>query len=184
MALGSEVCNMVTHWEHEYDDVDEKENLSTNVLKEIEQTDSDAELMKIAKREWLMGNTLLAIKSAYKAAIHGNAKAQTFLGEAYELGAGVERDDAEAVKWYTKASMQMDQKALSLLAVYYYFGTVVEKDEALAEAMFLVTSQRKQSKHYLKKWYNVDIEKDSSFCYHNSLEEAYQRINRFVNGQC
>ena len=136
---------MVTHWEHEYDDVDELECMSTNVLEEIAQTESDTELMKIAKREWKMGNELLAIKSAYKAAIHGNAKAQTFLGEAYELGAGVEKDDEEAVKWYTKASMQMDQKALSLLAVYYYFGTVVEKDEALAEAMFLVSSQRKQS---------------------------------------
>ena len=73
---------MITHSEHEYDDVDERESMSTNVLKEIEQTDSDAELMKIAKREWLMGNTLLAIKSAYKAAMQGNAKAQTFLGEA------------------------------------------------------------------------------------------------------
>ena len=30
------------------------------------------------------------------------------------------------------------------------------------------------------KWYNVDVEKDSSFCYHNSLEEAQQRIERFV----
>ena len=171
---------MVTHWEKEYDDVDETECMSVNVLKEIGQTDLDAELMKIAKREWMMGNTLLAIKSAYKVAMHGNAKAQAFLGEAYELGVGVEKDDEEAVKWYTKASMQMDQKALSLLAVYYYFGTVVEKDEALAEAMFLVSSQRKQSKHYLKKWYNVDVEKDSSFCYHNSLEEAQQRIERFV----
>lgn len=172
---------MVTHWEHEYDDVDETECMPTNVLEEIAQTESDNELMKIAKREWQMGNELLAIKSAYKAAIHGNAKAQTFLGEAYELGAGVEKDDEEAVKWYTKASMQMDQKALSLLAVYYYFGTVVEKDEALAEAMFLVSSQRKQSKYYLKKWYNVDVEKDSSFCYHNSLEEAQLRINRLFH---
>lgn len=151
----------------------------TNVLEEIAQTDSDVELMKIATREWLMGNTLLAIKSAHKAAVHGYAKAQTFLGEAYELGVGVERDDVEAVKWYTKASMQMEQKALSLLAVYYYFGTVVEKDEALAEAMFLVSAQRKQSKHYLKKCYNVDVESDSSFCYHNSLEEAQMRIKRF-----
>ena len=159
----------------------EKECISVDVLEEIAKTDSDAELMKIAKREWLMGKELLAIKSAYKAAIHGNAKAQTFLGEAYELGAGVEKDDEEAVKWYTKASMQMDQKALSLLAVYYYFGTVVEKDEALAEAMFLVSSQRKQSKHYLKKLYNVDVEKDSSFCYHNSLEEAQLRINRLFH---
>ena len=171
---------MITHWEHEYDDVGEMECVSANVLKEIEQTDSDAELMKIAKREWQIGNTLLAVKSAYKSAMHGNAKAQTFLGEAYELGAGVERDDAEAVKWYTKASKQMEEKALSLLAVYYYFGTIVEKDEALAEAMFLVSAQRTQSKHYLKKWYNVDVERDSSFCYHDSLEDAQSRIEQFI----
>lgn len=163
------------------DDLSETECMSTDVLEEIAQTDLDAELMKIAKREWQMGNELLAIKSAYKAAMYGNAKAQAFLGEAYELGVGVEKDDEEAVKWYTKASKQMEQKALSLLAVYYYFGTVVEKDEALAEAMFLVSSQRKQSKLYLKKWYNVDVEKDTSFCYHNSLEEAQLRIKRFFH---
>ena len=171
---------MITHWGNDYDDVKELECMSTDVLEEIAQTESDVELMRIAKRELLMGNTLLAIKSAYKSAMHGNAKAQTFLGEAYELGAGVEKDDEEAVKWYTKASKQMEQKALSLLAVYYYFGTVVEKDEALAEAMFLVSSQRKQSKRYLKKWYNVDVENDTSFCYHNSLEEAQLRVERFV----
>ena len=155
------------------------ECLAVDVLTEIAQADSDVELMKIARREWAVGNELLAVKSAYKAAMRGYTEAQTLLGEAYELGTGVEKDDEEAVRWYTKAAIQMDLKALSCLAVYYYFGTVVKKDEALAEAMLLISSKRKQSKQYLRKWYNVNVNENSSYCYHNSLEEAYQRIERF-----
>jgi FOG: TPR repeat, SEL1 subfamily len=38
----------------------------------------------------------------------GDAAAQVQLGDAYDIGAGVKRDVAEAVKWYRKAAEQGD----------------------------------------------------------------------------
>jgi len=166
---------MIAYYDEEFDDANLSESISICTLEEITKADSDAELMAIANWEWKMGNRLMAIKSAYRAAANGYAKAQTFLGERYELGDAVEKDDAEAVKWYTKAALQMDVKALSCLACYYHLGKVVKKDKVLAEAMFLTSS-----KLYLKSWYNVDVNKDESYCYHNSLEDAYQTIEQFI----
>ena len=174
---------MIVYYGEEYEDAGLTESISMRTLEQIAKADTDIELMAIAHREWNMGNRLLAVRSAYKAATHGYAKAQTFLGERYELGDGVEKDDEEAVKWYTKAAIQMDIEALSCLACYYHLGKVVKKDEALAEAMFLVSSKSKHSKLYLKSWYNVDVNKSGSYCYHNSMEEAYQTIEQFIESE-
>ena len=113
---------MIAYYDEEFDDANLSESISICTVEEITKADSDAELMAIANWEWKMGNRLMAIKSAYRAAANGYAKAQTFLGERYELGDAVEKDDAEAVKWYTKAALQMDVKALSCLACYYHLG--------------------------------------------------------------
>ena len=49
----------------------------------------------------------------------GDAKAQTLLGIFYQLGAGVPKDDAEAVKWYRKAADQGYATAQFNLGVIY-----------------------------------------------------------------
>ena len=41
----------------------------------------------------------------------GDASAQFFLGSFYALGAGVLKDDVEAVKWYRKSAEQGDDSA-------------------------------------------------------------------------
>ena len=40
---------------------------------------------------------------------------QKELGSCYETGSGVEKDDAEAVKWYRKAAEQGDEEAKNVL---------------------------------------------------------------------
>jgi hypothetical protein len=61
------------------------------------------------------------------------AEAQRMLGELYEDGhGGVDKDEAEAVKWYRKAVEQGTRPAIRVLARNYRRGIGVEKDEAEA----------------------------------------------------
>ncbi len=62
----------------------------------------------------------------------GDADAQFNLGFTYAQGAGVTKDDAEAVKWYRKAADQGDASAQFILGVIYEGGRGVTKDEAEA----------------------------------------------------
>jgi TPR repeat protein len=62
----------------------------------------------------------------------GNAQAQSLLGIFYYKGISVEKDCAEAVKWFRKAAEQGNAQAQSLLGLNYYQGTGVEKDYAEA----------------------------------------------------
>src|ERR1043165_9947716 len=52
----------------------------------------------------------------------GDAKAQTELGQIYEVGQGVKQDYAEAVKWYRKAAEQDYDEAENLLGDMYAGG--------------------------------------------------------------
>lgn len=51
-------------------------------------------------------NRTESIEKMKKAAEQGNADAQLKLGELYEKGEDVEKDWAEALKWYRKAGEQ------------------------------------------------------------------------------
>ena len=59
----------------------------------------------------------------------GDAKAQFNLGEMYQFGLGVEKDEKEAGKWYRKAAEQNVALAQYNLGVMHQFGKGVEKDE-------------------------------------------------------
>ena len=52
------------------------------------------------------------------------------LGGFYAKGVGVEKDEAEAVKWFRAAAEQGFMKGKALLGLAYFEGTGVEKDEA------------------------------------------------------
>ena len=67
-----------------------------------------------------------------KAADHGDATAQYYLGRMYAKGIGVEKDEAQAVEWYRKAADQGDADAQNNLAVMHANGIGTEKDEAKA----------------------------------------------------
>lgn len=58
----------------------------------------------------------------------GNAGAQFHTGDSYDLGEGVEKNSAEAVKWYRKAAEQGNADGQAQLGFCYFVGTGVEKD--------------------------------------------------------
>ena len=71
----------------------------------------------------------------YKAkAVKGDAEAQTRLGVCYATGIGVEKDAAEAVRWFRKAAEQGIAQAQYNFGICYHNGTGVEKDEKEAFA--------------------------------------------------
>ena len=62
----------------------------------------------------------------------GDAAAQFALGLMYDVGQGVPKDEAEAVKWIRKAADQEHARAQYNLGVMYADGQGVPKDEAEA----------------------------------------------------
>jgi hypothetical protein len=67
-----------------------------------------------------------------KAGDQGSAAAQYNLGQAYNLGNGVEKDTAEAARWWQKAAEQGLAKAQYNLGMAYRAGAGVEKDNVQA----------------------------------------------------
>ncbi len=62
----------------------------------------------------------------------GGAKAQTYVGEIYEKGLGVEPDYAQAAEWYEKAAEQGFARAMMNLGALYESGRGVPRDPARA----------------------------------------------------
>jgi TPR repeat protein len=72
-----------------------------------------------------------------KAAEQGYPKAQRQLGNAYNSGEGVAKDEAEAVRWYRKAAEQGDADAQTILgSMYEYGGGGLSKDDTEAASWF------------------------------------------------
>lgn len=68
----------------------------------------------------------------YPKAMKGDDSAQLSLGYSYRNGLGVERDDAEGVKWYFRSARQGNSYAQNNLGCCYEDGYGVEKDYAEA----------------------------------------------------
>lgn len=68
------------------------------------------------------------IKRFRKAAEQGAADAQYILGQAYNLGQVVSRDDKEAAKWFRNAAIQGHADAQSALGYAFYNGHGVPQD--------------------------------------------------------
>ena len=79
-------------------------------------------------------NDEVTFKKILEAAEQGDVASMNTLGECYELGTGVEKDEAKAVAWYRKAAELGFAGAQCSLGVCYFFGTGIKKDEAKAVA--------------------------------------------------
>ena len=79
----------------------------------------------------------------------GDAYAQCNLGYCYATGAGVGKDEKEAVKWYTKSAEQGVAGAQTNLANCYRDGAGVKKDEK--EAVKWYTKAAEQNYEEAKK---------------------------------
>ena len=62
----------------------------------------------------------------------GDARGQAMLGRCYATGQGVEKDVAEAVKWFRKSAEQGDARGQCGLGTCYASGMGVKKDDAEA----------------------------------------------------
>jgi hypothetical protein len=76
--------------------------------------------------------TASELQSLHKLAEKGDAKSQDILGGWYEMGWGLPKDYAEAVKWYRKAASQGYAWAQYSLGVMYEYGRGVPQDYAEA----------------------------------------------------
>ena len=82
-------------------------------------------------------------------AMAGYASAQNNLGNMYYWGYGVERDYAEALRWYRKSADQGDATAQNNLGKMYYWGDGVKKDYAEAVRWYKKSAdQGKDSAQY------------------------------------
>jgi TPR repeat protein len=71
-----------------------------------------------------------------KAANQGYAPAQASLGEMYETGRGVRKDNAQAIAWYRRAAEQGNVVAQIALGAMYATGRGVSKDDTQAIAWY------------------------------------------------
>lgn len=67
----------------------------------------------------------------------GDVQAQLKLGQAYQSGNGVPKDDQQAAEWYSKAAEQGNAEAEFNLAVMYLTGQGVKQDDQQALKWFL-----------------------------------------------
>lgn len=80
-----------------------------------------------------------------------NALAQTLVGSMYAYGEGTERNDVQAVKWFTRAAMHGSAQAQYNLGIMYEQGFGVEKDldEARRWLMAAAEQGRKEARKRL-----------------------------------
>ncbi len=73
---------------------------------------------------------------------HGNAEAQTELGERYEDGRGVGRDYGVAVTWFRLAAEQGYGPAQAAIGYLYATGRGVREDDAVAASWFRLAAEQ------------------------------------------
>ena len=115
-----------------------------------------------------------AVEQLRELAGQGNADAQYRLGDCYYYGWGVvNKDEAEAVKWYNKAAEQGNVTAQYQLGECYYYGDGVNKD--YAEAVKWYSKAAKQGSGYavvkrlreLAEHGNADAQCMLGYCYYH-----------------
>lgn len=78
------------------------------------------------------GMTHADYENTLEKAKEGDASAQNYLGTIYQLGEGVEQDNAEAVKWFRLSAAQGYAKAQNNLGYMYDLGEAVAQDDIRA----------------------------------------------------
>ncbi|GAO36640.1 hypothetical protein SCT_2050 [Sulfuricella sp. T08] len=90
--------------------------------------------MQLGKKAY--GGNPAALAELKASAHTGSVAAETVLGALYQAGASVNRDDAEALKWFLKAAEQGDMEAQFGLGVMYANGYGTKQDYATAARWF------------------------------------------------
>jgi uncharacterized protein len=85
--------------------------------------------------------TQAEVSQLRKNAEAGDAEAENMLGVMYSMGEGVDRDKAEAVRWYHKAAKHGNSAAMFNLGAAYYNGDGVGVDDVASCAWFLLAQE-------------------------------------------
>jgi len=72
----------------------------------------------------------------------GSARAQSYVGSMYESGRGVERNYAEAIRWFLKAAEQSDPYSQSHLGYLYETGLGAARDEKVAAQWYAKAAEQ------------------------------------------
>jgi hypothetical protein len=86
-----------------------------------------------------------AVKWFLRAAKHGHADAQFFLGTCLSAGKGIDKNTSEAAKWFLKSAEQGNSNAQYMLGFAYVTGNGVPKDEIEAYAFFNLAAASDES---------------------------------------
>jgi uncharacterized protein len=79
---------------------------------------------------------LAEIATLHQKAVDGSAEAQFQLAEAYEKGAGIDRSDTEAARWYRVAAQQGYVPAEVQLGTFYWTGQGIPLDKKQAVSWY------------------------------------------------
>ena len=85
--------------------------------------------------------TPAALSDLQHKAANGDSAAQNHLGVLYRHGLGVDKSQADAVRWFRKAAKQGNSTAMFNIAASYYNGEGVAVDEAQAYTWFLLAAE-------------------------------------------
>ncbi len=77
-----------------------------------------------------------ALKLATEAAGRGEAQANTLIGDMYEEGLGVTKDNVKAAEWFTKGAVAGDMHAQFRLGVMLGEGRGIKKDKKKSGRLF------------------------------------------------
>ena len=94
----------------------------------IKLEDTPAEISRKASRQYHAGNFAEAFKLFLDAAQKGDMQSQSFVGQMYNEGKGVAKDQKSAREWYTQAARQEYPLAQNNLAVMLSKGEGGKKD--------------------------------------------------------
>ena len=86
----------------------------------------------VGKKAYRNGDYASAFNELKPIAETGDAQTQTLLADMYAKGQGVEKNDAEAVSWYSKAAAKGGVDAQFNLSDMYASGTGTEKNPSMA----------------------------------------------------
>lgn len=129
-----------------------------------------------------------AIEYYTKAANQGNAVAQTYLGDCYHDGLGVNVDYAQAASWYQKAANQGYALAQLYLGVYYQVGVGAKQDYNKAIDLYTKAAEQGnvQAQYNLGNLYNngegvIKNEQTAIYWYEKAASKGHEEAKKAVD---
>jgi len=119
----------------------------------------------------------------HKAAETGHINAQAILGFYYLTGEGVQKDEAQAAKWFLKAAEQGNPSAQCQIGLMLYSGKGIQKDEAQAAKWFQKAAEQGNPDAQYQiglRLYEKD-KKEGLKWFSKAADQGHEKAKTFVN---